>query len=177
MGTDTPAGGTLDYAQQYTADLGSHGLLISQAEGTAALATSMPAASAPLMLGSFGDPTSAAVAAAAAAAAAAVANPASVASPMAVDEDNVSEREQKPVEEEQPVREEEPMYVNAKQYHRILKRRDARARMVAEHRMRVDRKPYLHESRHQHAMRRPRGPGGRFLTAAEIAALEKEGKD
>ncbi|RIA93068.1 CCAAT-binding transcription factor (CBF-B/NF-YA) subunit B-domain-containing protein [Glomus cerebriforme] len=69
---------------------------------------------------------------------------------------------------------EEPLYVNAKQYHRILKRRAARAKLEAENKIQRGRKKYLHESRHKHAMRRPRGPGGRFLTAAEIAELQKK---
>ncbi|KAJ2678975.1 Transcriptional activator [Coemansia spiralis] len=69
-----------------------------------------------------------------------------------------------------------PIFVNAKQYHRIMKRREARARLAAEHRLATKRRPYLHESRHRHAMRRPRGPGGRFLTSAEIAELERKGE-
>ena len=70
---------------------------------------------------------------------------------------------------------EAPLYVNAKQFHRILKRRVARQKLEDQLRLTSKtRKPYLHESRHNHAMRRPRGPGGRFLTAEEVAAMERK---
>lgn len=67
---------------------------------------------------------------------------------------------------------EQPFYVNAKQYYRILKRRYARAKLEENIRISRERRPYLHESRHKHAMRRPRGQGGRFLTIAEIEAMK-----
>mmetsp|Transcript_6797 Transcript_6797/g.20637 ORF Transcript_6797/g.20637 Transcript_6797/m.20637 type:complete len:146 (-) Transcript_6797:2202-2639(-) len=64
----------------------------------------------------------------------------------------------------------QPVYVNAKQYNRILKRREARKKKYGEDEMqmgRTRRKAYIHESRHQHAMKRQRGAGGRFLSRAE----------
>ncbi len=101
----------------------------------------------------------------------------------------------------------QPTYVNAKQYERIIKRREARRKLEEYYSKRrkhcKDERPksggkrgrsaaesesspgpdgkengasngrraYIHESRHKHAMKRPRGPGGRFLTKVSLFNL------
>ncbi|GMH74827.1 hypothetical protein TrRE_jg9401 [Triparma retinervis] len=61
----------------------------------------------------------------------------------------------------QPYETEQPTLVNPKQYRRIVKRREARAKLRQ-----------LAEA--NHAMKRPRGEGGRFLTKDELVEYYKK---
>jgi len=78
---------------------------------------------------------------------------------------------------QQPLRSQQDIsdcrYVNPKQLHRILKRREARQKLIDEIGPAV-RGPYFNESRHNHAKTRPRGPGGKFLRKEEYRQKKKE---
>ena len=90
---------------------------------------------------------------------------------------NVMQMQSSKVQIPQEMSEEQPMYVNAKQYRRIIKRRQVRAKLDQLRKVPSSRKPFLHKSRHEHACRRQRGPSGRFLTKAEVEALKQAQQD
>ncbi|KAE8674360.1 Nuclear transcription factor Y subunit A-8 [Hibiscus syriacus] len=64
--------------------------------------------------------------------------------------------------------EDEPIYVNPKQYHGILRRRHYRAKLEAQNKFIKAQKPYVHESRHRHALNRVRGSGGHSLSKKKL---------
>ena len=67
------------------------------------------------------------------------------------------------------------IYINGKQYHRIMKRREMRKKIKEAIEENKDKnktdnknKKYHHESRHRHAMNRERGKGGRFVSKKKL---------
>jgi hypothetical protein len=73
------------------------------------------------------------------------------------------------------------IYINGKQYHRIMKRREVRKKLkesIQINKNKVDKnKKYHHESRHRHAMNRERGKGGRFISKKKIELINKNNND
>ena len=69
------------------------------------------------------------------------------------------------------------IYINGKQYHRIMKRREVRKKLneaISNNKNKIDKnKKYHHESRHRHAMNRERGKGGRFISKKKIEMIKK----
>lgn len=66
-----------------------------------------------------------------------------------------------------------PVYVNARQFHRIVKRRMTRKSQNL-HVRKGRSKSYIHESRHRHACNRERGPTGAFLPRPKLQGTATE---
>ena len=73
------------------------------------------------------------------------------------------------------------IYINGKQYHRIMKRREVRKKLnesIQINKNKLDKnKKYHHESRHRHAMNRERGKGGRFVSKKKVEMENKTKND
>lgn len=71
--------------------------------------------------------------------------------------------------------EESLLYINAKQFHRILKHCVIRQKLKEALDLAFkEQRPYLHESRHKHAIERSREFGDHFLSAKEVTDMMKK---